>query len=233
MSTAGALLLTISLTASVAGPDKLALPDAVIEAGLKKAGCTVPPEEAQVIGIERLSSRLEIVEVTCWRSATNAGSILFAVPEHRPDHAQLLAIESWQDGRILRSYSVSSPGFDPKTRTLSFSHKARGAGACGTIQDMNGPPGISVCSTSGTRIIATASRSNGTAGTGGRSSRDRCPRGRASSRFPKVRLPAGSAPSPRGSTRYFPASTSLSKCPRDCSHQSSTRLGSAVSALSV
>ncbi|MSP45337.1 MAG: DUF1176 domain-containing protein [Xanthobacteraceae bacterium] len=136
MSTAGALLLTISLTASVAGPDKLALPDAVIEAGLKKAGCTVPPEEAEVIGIERLSSRLEIVEVTCWRSATNAGSILFAVPEHRPDHAQLLAIESWQDGRILRSYSVSSPGFDPKTRTLSFSHKARGAGDCGTIQEM-------------------------------------------------------------------------------------------------
>ncbi len=136
MSSAGALLLTISLTTSVVGSDKLMLPGAVIEAGLAKAGCTIPPAEARIIGTERLSGRLGIVEVICWRAAHNAGSILFAVPEHRPEQAQLLAVESWQDGRIQRSYSVSSPGYDPKTRTLSSSHKARGAGDCGTIQEM-------------------------------------------------------------------------------------------------
>ena len=131
-----AVLLTIALTTGIAGPDKLALPGGVIEAGLKKAKCSIPANEAAVVGTERLSSRLEIVEVTCWRAAYNAGSILFAVPEHRPEHAQLLTVESWRDGRMRQAYSISSPGFDAKTRTLSSSHKARGAGDCGTIQEM-------------------------------------------------------------------------------------------------
>ena len=74
--------------------------------------------------------------MTCWQAAYNAGSILFAVPEGRPQDAQLLTVESWQNGRIQASYSVSSPGFDAKTRTLSSTHKARGAGDCGTIQEM-------------------------------------------------------------------------------------------------
>ena len=80
--------------------------------------------------------RVELVEVTCWRGAYNAGSILFAVPENRPERAQLLAVENWQDGRIRRAYSVASPGFDAKTRTLSATYKARAAGDCGTIQEM-------------------------------------------------------------------------------------------------
>ena len=135
-STLGALLLTVSLSASVAESDKLVLPRPIMELGLKKAHCTLPAEQARIIGTERLSARLEIVEVTCWRAAYNAGSILFAVPESRPQDAQLLTVERWQDGRIQRSYSVSSPGFDAKTRTLSSTHKARGAGDCGTIQEM-------------------------------------------------------------------------------------------------
>ena len=132
----GAVLLTVSLTGSVADGSKLALPNPVLEAGLKKARCTIPPKEAAVVGTERLSSRLEIVEVACWRTATNAGSILFAVPESRPQDAQLLTVERWENGRVRPGLSVSSPGYDPKSRTLSSSHKARGAGDCGTIQEM-------------------------------------------------------------------------------------------------
>jgi Protein of unknown function (DUF1176) len=135
-SALGAALLTVSLTTGGAATDKPVLPRLVIEARLKKAGCTLPAREAEIVGTERLSSRLEIVEVTCWRAAYNAGSILFAVPENRPQDAQLLTVESWQNGRVRRSYSVSSPGFDAQTRTLSSMHKARGAGDCGTIQEM-------------------------------------------------------------------------------------------------
>ncbi len=40
--------------------------------------------------------------MACWRAAYNAGSILFAVPEHRPEHAQLLTVERWENGRVRR-----------------------------------------------------------------------------------------------------------------------------------
>jgi len=135
-STLGAMLLAVSLSASVAESDKLVLPRPIMEHGLKKAHCTLPADQAKIIGTERLSPRLEVAEVTCWQAAYIAGIILFAVPEGRPQDAQLLTVERWQDGRIQRSYSVSSPGFDAKTRTLSSTHKARGAGDCGTIQEM-------------------------------------------------------------------------------------------------
>jgi hypothetical protein len=135
-SALGAALLTVSLTIGGAATDKPVLPRPIVEAALKKANCTLPAREAEIVGTEWLSPRLEIVEVTCWRAPYNAGSILFAVPESRPQDAQLLTVESWQDGHIQRSYSVSSPGYDAKTRTLSSTHKARGAGDCGTIQEM-------------------------------------------------------------------------------------------------
>ena len=131
-----AALLTISLITGSAATEKLVLPPPVIEAGLRKAGCTLPPDQAEILGNERLGGALEIVEVACWRSSTNAGSILFAVPEHRTQDAQLLTVDTWRDGHIQRAYSVSSPGFDPKTRTLSSTHKARDTGDCGTIQEM-------------------------------------------------------------------------------------------------
>ena len=41
------------------------------------------------------SDRLAIVEVACWRAAYNSGSILFAVPEHRPQRRPVA------DGRKL------------------------------------------------------------------------------------------------------------------------------------
>ena len=135
-STFGAAVLTVSLISSSATTDKPVLPRPIVEAALKKAHCTLPVREAEVIGTERLSPRLEIVEVPCWRAVENAGSILFAVPESRPQDAQLLTVERWQNGQIRRSYSVSSPGYDAKTRTLSSTYKARGTGDCGTIQEM-------------------------------------------------------------------------------------------------
>jgi hypothetical protein len=128
--------LTVSLTIGGTTTDKPVLPRSVLEAALKKADCTLSAKEAAVIGTERLSSRLEIVEVTCWRAAYNAGSILFAVPESRPQDAQLLTVESWQNGHVRRAHSVSSPGYDAKTRTLSSTFKAGGDGDCGTIQEM-------------------------------------------------------------------------------------------------
>jgi hypothetical protein len=83
-----------------------------------------------------LSPRLQIVEVTCWQGDYNSGSILFAVPVGRPQGAELLAVQSWKDGRIQTAYSVTSPAFDAKTRTISATYKARATGDCGTIQEM-------------------------------------------------------------------------------------------------
>ena len=134
-STVGAMLLTVALTANAAGPEKPVQPPDVVAAALAKAQCTIPAKRATVVGTERLSHRLELVELTCWRGAYNAGSILFAVPDGRPEHARLLMVERWQDGRLQPSYSVSSPGYDRATRTLSSNHKARGSGDCGTIEE--------------------------------------------------------------------------------------------------
>ncbi len=137
MSTAiGTTLLAVSLTAGGSIAGKPVLPRPLIEAAFQKAGCTLPVSQAEIVGNEQLSSRLEIVEVTCWRAAHNSGSILFAVPEHQPEAAQLLRVERWEGGRIRQSYSVASPGYDAKTRTMSSTLKARGKGDCGTIQEM-------------------------------------------------------------------------------------------------
>lgn len=134
-SATGAVLLTVALTTGFPAFDKALLPRAVIEAGLTTAGCSVPAKDARIIGTERLSPRLAIVEVACWRDSHNAGSILFAVPAERPAEARLLTVESWQDGRIAPGYVVSSPGYDPQTRTLSSEHKQRGSGDCGIIEE--------------------------------------------------------------------------------------------------
>jgi hypothetical protein len=128
--------LTAALTAGPAGWDGSTLPRPILEAGLKAANCTIPRKQAKIVGTEMLSSRLGIVEVTCWRTLTNSGSILFAVPLDRPQKAELLSVDSWDGGQINRGYTVPSPGFDAKTRTLSATRKARDAGDCGTIQEM-------------------------------------------------------------------------------------------------
>jgi hypothetical protein len=135
-SAIGAVLLTVSLTAGVAEADRPMLPQPIIQAGLNKAQCSVPPNAAEIVGTEMLSPRLQIVEVTCWQADYNSGSILFAVPVGRPQAAELLAVQSWKDGRVQTAYSVTSPAFEAKTRTISATYKARAAGDCGTIQEM-------------------------------------------------------------------------------------------------
>jgi hypothetical protein len=135
-STIGAVLLTVSLTAGVSEADRPVLPQPIIQAGLKKAQCTVPSTAVEIVGTEMLSPRLQIVEVTCWQAGYNSGSILFAVPLGRPQEAQLLPVQSWKGGRLQMAYSVTSPAYDPKTRTISATYKARATGDCGTIQEM-------------------------------------------------------------------------------------------------
>jgi hypothetical protein len=135
-SAVGAALLTVTLATGGAGWERPVVPRPVIEAGLKKAKCTVPRQQAKILGTELLSGHLRIVEVACWQTATNAGSILFAVPVARPQDAELVMVDSWQGGKVRHGYSVSSPDFDAKTRTISSTHKTRGAGDCGTIQEM-------------------------------------------------------------------------------------------------
>jgi hypothetical protein len=135
-SAIGAVLLTISLTTGVGGADRSVLPRPVLEAGLKKAHCTVPPRQAEIVGTEKLSSTLRIVEVSCWKTSTNDGSILFAVPVGHPQLAQLVTVDRWRDGKVQPGFSVASPGYEPKTRTLSSTYKANADGDCGTIQEM-------------------------------------------------------------------------------------------------
>ncbi len=44
-------------------------------------------------------------------------------------------LENLKGHRIKSAYSVASPSFDPKTRTLSSFHKRSDAGDCGTIAE--------------------------------------------------------------------------------------------------
>jgi hypothetical protein len=135
-SALGAVLLSVAMTTGVSGSDKSAVPRPVLEAGLKKAHCTVPPRQAEVVGTEMLSGHLRIVEVSCWKTAANDGSILFAVPVEQPEQAHLLTVDRWQEGKVVAGYSIASPGYESKSRTLSSTYKMREAGDCGTIQEM-------------------------------------------------------------------------------------------------
>jgi hypothetical protein len=136
-SAIGAVLLTVSLTTGVAGEaDKSVLLRPILEAGLKKAHCTLPPRKAEIVGTEKLSNALRIVEVSCWKTSTNDGSILFAVPVGQPQLAQLLTVDRWRDGNVQPGFSIASPGYEAKTRTVSSTYKANADGDCGTIQEM-------------------------------------------------------------------------------------------------
>jgi hypothetical protein len=128
-------IVVASLSINLAVTDRPVLPRAVIEAGLSKAKCSVRSDKATIVGTEWLSNELQIVEVACWRANANIGSVLFAVPVGRPRDAQVLMLEDLKGDRIESVYSVASPGFDPKTRTLSSFHMRRDAGDCGTIAE--------------------------------------------------------------------------------------------------
>lgn len=135
-SAIGVMLLSASLGASLTGADRSALPRPVLEAGLKKAQCSIAPRRARVVGTEMLSHYLRIVEVGCWQAGANDGSILFAVPVDQPQLSQLITVDRWDNGKVVHGYSVASPGYEAKTRTLSTTFKASASGDCGTIQEM-------------------------------------------------------------------------------------------------
>ena len=199
-TTASAVILTAALTTGFASAERVALPRAVIEAGLKKAQCTIPPNEAAILGTERLSGRLEIVEVSCWRAAYNAGSILFAVPENRPNRAQLLSVETLagraRPDRLQRVVAgLRRDDAHAQLQPQGARHRRLRHDPGNEMDRLAFPP----AAMSGPRIVATASRSNGTAGKAGRCSRGRRSRGRASTRKPGFR-PAATAFSRRASS---------------------------------
>ena len=129
-------IVAIAIAANPGRADTVKIPKDTIEAGWKKAECTVDLKE---VDDEQealpLSGKLKLVEVYCWRAAYQAGSIFFVVDAAAPDQAQLLRFPTWVATRkkLDSSYSLSSPDYDPKTKTLSMSHKGRGIGDCGEV----------------------------------------------------------------------------------------------------
>ena len=208
----GAVIVTAMLAVepAVSAPT---LSRAAIQAGLRQAQCTIPAAQAKVVGSEWLARDLQIIEVSCWRTAANAGSILFAVPTVPSSKVRLIEVEDWRDGRVVSGYSVASPAYERDTRTLSSTHKSRVAGDCGTIKEWQWTGwsfqlinvwNKQICDGEGFEW----------------DSRDRW----------QV-FPARAQPQ-RQSPPSFDG-PSLSKCERRCSHQSSSRLGNATSALST
>jgi hypothetical protein len=122
--------------AALARADTVKIPKDVLEAGWKKAECTVDLKEA---GDEQeglaLSGRLQLVEVYCWRAAYQAGSIFFVVDPEAPAKAQLVRFPIWstEKRRLDWSYALSNPDYDPETKKLGMGHKGRGMGDCGVV----------------------------------------------------------------------------------------------------
>jgi hypothetical protein len=135
MLSASTTLLMASLAANAAALDTPNLPRSTIEAGLKKARCTIAPNEARIVGTEWLGHHLQIVEVSCGRTGSDTGSILFAVPTDGTGPAELIMTEHWNGRRVVPGYRVASPGYDRKTRTLGSVREARATGDCGTIKE--------------------------------------------------------------------------------------------------
>jgi hypothetical protein len=133
-ATAVSLIVASSLFSGMVSdvPD---LPRSAIEHGLKKARCDIPPSKAKIVGTEWLGHGLRIVEVSCWQTSDDGGSILFAVPANRVGRPELIVTEDWRDQRVVQSYRVASPTYDRETRTLGSVQKAAGAGDCDTVME--------------------------------------------------------------------------------------------------
>ena len=104
-----------------------------IEAGWKQAECSVELKDEKERDGEDLGNGLKLVEVTCWRAAYQAGSILFAVDPKKPDEARLLRFQTWNGKKFEPAFSLTDPSYDPKTKKLTSAHKGRGVGDCGSI----------------------------------------------------------------------------------------------------
>jgi hypothetical protein len=120
------------LLASQARAADVKIPLNVIDAGWKTAKCEVELKDEEREGLE-LGGGVALVEVYCWRAAYQAGSIFFAVDPKAPDKARLLKFQTWagKSKPLTTTYSLTSPDYNPKTRTLAMAHKGRGMGDCG------------------------------------------------------------------------------------------------------
>ena len=79
-STIGVALLAVSLTGGVAEADRPVLPQSIIQAGLKKAQCSIPPKAAEIVGTELLSPRLQIVASPWLRTYVDSGEFWQSSP---------------------------------------------------------------------------------------------------------------------------------------------------------
>ena len=130
------LLAGVALTAAAGNAlaDTVKIPKDVLEAGWKKAECSVDLKEAgDEQEAQSLTGKLKLVEIYCWRAAYQAGSIYFVVDPDAPDKAQLVRFPIWSISkkRLDWSYALSNPDYDPETRKLGMGHKGRGMGDCG------------------------------------------------------------------------------------------------------
>jgi hypothetical protein len=134
MSCIAIAIVALALGLTAARADTVKIPKSVIEAGWKKAECTVDlkevddEQEAQPLG-----GKLKLVEVYCWRAAYQAGSIFFVVDPAAPEKAQLARFRTWETARktLGWTYSLTSPDYDAASHKLSMAHKGRGVGDCG------------------------------------------------------------------------------------------------------
>jgi len=117
--------------------DNIKIPLDVVQAGFKKAECSVElkDEEREVAGA--LGGGLLLVEIYCWRAAYQAGSIFFIVDPKAPEKARLAQFPSWtgRGKRTVPDLSLTSPSYDATKKVVSMAHKGRGAGDCGATAE--------------------------------------------------------------------------------------------------
>jgi hypothetical protein len=135
LTTTGTVMISTALAVNAFGLAEPALPRATIAAGLKAAQCAIPARQAKIVGSEWLGQGLQIVEVSCQRSAQGYNSILFAVPTDFPARSSLIAVEDWRGGRIVTGHRVIAADYERDTRTLRSTENKRSAGDCGSIKE--------------------------------------------------------------------------------------------------
>ena len=194
--------------------------------GLKKARCTIPVSQAEIVGNEQLSTRLRDRRGECWRDRLQLWKHPVRGSRAPAAGAQLLTVERWDNGQIRRSYSVRVAGLSTPRPERSVPCSRRACkGDCGTIQEMKWTGWHF-------RLLNVWKKDRCDGETFEWDSRDQW------QVFPTQAEPAkASIPISRHGVRRRPRAVldavtgqlrrgpSLSKCPRACSHQSRTRLG--------
>lgn len=129
--------LAVLLSSAAQAQETIKIPFDVVEAGFKKAACSLDlkDEAREVAGA--LGGGLVLAEVYCWRAAYQTGSIFFIADPKAPEKARLAQFPSWpgRANRAVVDYTLSNPGYDPAKKIVSMGHKGRGLGDCGTAAE--------------------------------------------------------------------------------------------------